>query len=205
MAQFNAGETKSAKTVMRNPTAAAFDYEAYIYMGIDLAVKSQAAFRLNAGEEKQVIFPVTMPNNAGVYPVHLGVFSGGNNLALYRAEDINIAAPPVFSYVSGLRQIVYDSAPGYSWSQKLLRLEIDVKNTGNAAGVCNVWGEYACAQGDWVWSAFNREGMTSAMIQPGQTVTFYHSTLCSAAYGYTCKVRASGDPGTTAEAAMKAY
>jgi len=94
MPQFYAGALKTAKAAMRNPTGKAFDYTGVIYFGTDLAVVSEKPFDLSAGEEKQVDFPVTMPITPGIYPVHVGVFSGGQNIALYRAtEDVNIAMP----------------------------------------------------------------------------------------------------------------
>ncbi len=110
MPQFYPGETKTAKANMRNPAQKAFDYTGFLYMGTDLAVMSEVPFSLSAGQEKQISFPVTMPVNTGVYPVHLGVFCEGRNIALYRAEDVVIAPPmSVEDY-----HYVYQST--YTWS-----------------------------------------------------------------------------------------
>ncbi len=98
MPQFKPGESKTAKVTMRNPTEKAFDYAGFIYMGTDLAVMSEVPFSLNAGQEKQVPFPVTMPAAPGTYPVHIGVFSGGQNIALYRAVEDVVIVLSAFTY-----------------------------------------------------------------------------------------------------------
>jgi hypothetical protein len=78
---------------MSNPTSKAFDYTGYLYMGTNLAVMSQVDFHLEAAEEKNISFPVTMPSEVGTYPVYIGVFSGGVNIALYKAvEDVTIVS-----------------------------------------------------------------------------------------------------------------
>jgi len=93
MSQFNPGESKAAKVTMRNPTQKSFDYTGFLYMGTDLTVMSEAPFSLSAGQEEQVSLPVTMPLAPGTYPVHIGVFSTGENIALYRAaDDVEISA-----------------------------------------------------------------------------------------------------------------
>jgi hypothetical protein len=102
MPQFMTGESRTARALMRNPTGRAFDYDAFVYLGTDLAVASERAFSLAAGEERQIAFPVVMPAAPGTYPVHVGVFSEGRNIALYRAtEDVAVARPPAFAW-SGL-------------------------------------------------------------------------------------------------------
>ena len=99
--QFYPGEVKTAKVTMRNPTGKAFDYNALVYLGTDLAVVSEKAFSLAAGEEKQASFPVTMPLSVGMYPVYIGVFSGGEFIEpLYQGEDVVIAAPVPFTFSS---------------------------------------------------------------------------------------------------------
>ena len=91
MPEFAPGVKKTAVVPMTNPTAKVFDYTAELYMGVNLALMASADFHLNAGETKDISLSVTMPTEAGTYPVHIGVFSGGENIALYHAtEDVII-------------------------------------------------------------------------------------------------------------------
>ena len=99
MAQFNPGESRTGRVMMRNPTGKDFEYTGYIYLGTDLAVVSEQVFSLVAGGEKQVSFPVVMPGQAGTYPVHIGIFSGGENIALYKAEDVAIVMPDYGNFI----------------------------------------------------------------------------------------------------------
>jgi hypothetical protein len=95
--QFYAGEQKTAKVTVGNPTGKPFDYNATLYLGVDQLAMDEAVFSLNAGESKQVNFGVTMPPQPGVYPVYLSVFSGGQLLGLYQAtENLEIVALPPF-------------------------------------------------------------------------------------------------------------
>lgn len=125
---------------------------------------------------------------------------GNNELNVEMAPIVGIAE---FAYVSAIRQTRYVRA----FPPIVLVAEIDVKNTSSVAGVCNAGPEMACAEGDWVWSGSTRfsgvpEPVLRATIQPGQIVTFRGSFTDSPAYGYTCKIRFTGDPGTTAEVPM---
>ena len=204
MPQFQPGEVKNAKATMLNPTGKAFDYTGFLYMGTDLAVMSEVPFSLSAGQEKQVSFPVTMPTLAGTYPVHIGVFSGGVNIGLYKATDVVIVKAE-FAYVSAIRQIPFESDPGQTWSHYEIRMEIDVKNTSNVAGVCKVQAQYLSVDGSWVNFPTPRPEWCKkeATIQPGQTVTFFDSMIRSTAYGYaTFPLRFTGDPGITSSVNM---
>ena len=101
MPQFSPGEQKTAVASMSNPTVKAFDYRAELYMGTNLAVMSQVDFHLEAGEEKDISLPVTMPSVVGTYPVYIGAFSGGVNIALYKvSEDVTIVPAPEVYYCS---------------------------------------------------------------------------------------------------------
>lgn len=103
MPQFAPGESKVAKVTMRNPIEKAFDYEGVILMGVQLTEMSRVAFHLDAGEEKVVNFPVTMPTQAGVYPVYLSVYAADKLtlLAHYQStEDVEITFPLKVNVVS---------------------------------------------------------------------------------------------------------
>lgn len=93
-----------------------------------------------------------------------------------------------FNYVSELKQTKFETAPGQTWSLHAVKVEVDIKNVGEAAGVCTAWGQMACAEGDWEWRDFT--GITDyfmrqATVQPGETATFFDTVLDSPAYGYT--------------------
>ena len=151
MPQFVAGEIKTAKAPMRNPTSKAFDYRGEIYMGTDLAKMSEQLFHLNAGEEKQVSFPVTMPADPGTYPVHIGVFSGGQNIALYRAtEDVTVIERTVTAYALSVTSAPAQVASGQNFavtvhleipqSESYASFALHVRLNGPAQGATNSCG-----------------------------------------------------------------
>jgi hypothetical protein len=164
MPNFSAGESRVAKVTMRNPTGKAFDYSGFLYMGTDLAVMSEVSFHLNAGEEKQVAFPVTMPLVEGVYPVHIGVFSSGQNIALYRAtEDVVILALAALSYASDVRTTYGVDDRGKPWFD----IEIDVVNTGGSPGSCSPVAKLRTSHGIVEISMGTQE------VAPGTIATFH--------------------------------
>ncbi len=87
MPQFSPGEQKTASVQMSNPTEHAFSYEATLYMGIDMVAMSTQQFDLAAGEQRAIDFPVTMPTQAGEYPVYLDVWSEGVLLGHFQATE----------------------------------------------------------------------------------------------------------------------
>ena len=135
MITFAPGVSKTAKVTMRNPTGKAFDYDGVIYTGTNLAVVSQASFHLDAGEQKDISFAVVMPTTPGTYPVYIGVFSGGQSIALYRAtEDVVIQAWPLS--VTGF--MYYTPRGGFPWAlgslmiygSEVTLIGFTLKNTG---------------------------------------------------------------------------
>lgn len=215
MVEFSPSEEKVAKIPMSNPTTKPFDYTVELYMGTNLALMASTDFHLEAGESKDIELPVTMPSVIGTYPVYIGVFSAGEFIEpLYKAvEDVVIFGVAEFAYVSAIRQTRYETAPGYAWSSHKLKVEIDIKNTGNVAEVCSARPQMACAEGGWTWQdvtgnyrteipAADVPAVLEVILQPGETVTFWGTVLDSVYYGYTCRVRFTGDPGTTPEVPM---
>ena len=151
MPEFAAGEAKTARVPMRNPTSKAFDYRGEIYMGTDLAKMSEQLFHLNAGEEKQVSFPVTMPALAGTYPVHIGVFSGGKNIALYRAiEDVTVIESIVTAYALSVLDAPVQVVSGQNFdvtvhleipqSESYASFALHMRLKGPSQGAANVCG-----------------------------------------------------------------
>jgi len=91
MPQFYAGETRTARVTMRNPTGKGFSYQAAVILGLPEIARSEQSFAIPSGEEKIIGFPLTIPSVAGTHPVHVHVSSGGESLTIYRAtEDVTI-------------------------------------------------------------------------------------------------------------------
>lgn len=91
MPQFVPGESKTAKATMSNPKGVALDYTGFLYIGS--AQVAEVSFHLNAGEEKVVSFPVTVPSTTGTYSVLLYIYSGGQGISLYRATEDVVVVP----------------------------------------------------------------------------------------------------------------
>ena len=109
MLEFNTGEQKAAILPMTNPTTKEYDYVVVLYLGADMAIMSQEYFHLNAGEEKNVSLLVTMPGVEGIYPVYLGLFSGGQLIAQYQDEDIALVliAGGEIALITGYNMVTY--------------------------------------------------------------------------------------------------
>lgn len=87
-----AGAEKIATAAMTNPTSKPYDYDATLFLGLAAVASSSKSFHLNAGESKDINFPITMPETYGIYPVYLSIMSGGQDLGLFRGEDDIVVA-----------------------------------------------------------------------------------------------------------------
>lgn len=204
MPQFSPGEVKTARApITVRPAGLSCTAELYLVSNGAKITTSGIKTFTSSGARQNISFPLTMPGATGTYSVYLDVFAQGMLIGAYKAtEDVVIgAAVAEFAYVSAIRQTKYETAPGESWNRHYLRVEIDVKNTSSVAGTCVAEAQLACAQGDWAWTRFSST-VRSLVLQPGEIATFSGSGLDSPAYGYTCKVRFTGDPGTTPEVSM---
>ena len=93
MPEFVSGSEHIAHVPFANPTTVGFDYDAILYMGTNWVVMATASFHLYAGGSKNIDLPVTMPSDAGTYPVYIAVSSGGKDIVLYQAtEDVTITS-----------------------------------------------------------------------------------------------------------------
>ena len=91
MPQFSAGEQRIAAALLSNPTMAAFDYVANLYLGADAIAIAQQPVHLESKESKSVSFAIVMPMEAKTYPVYMDILSGGALLVHYRAsEDVMV-------------------------------------------------------------------------------------------------------------------
>jgi len=89
MPQFYVGERKMARVTFANPKGVALGYTASLYIGSTQV--AEVPFTLNAGEQRELAFSVTMPPILGTYPVLLYVYSSGQCINIYRAtEDVAI-------------------------------------------------------------------------------------------------------------------
>jgi len=96
MPTFTPDSVHKATASFRNPKSAGFDYSASLCMGASWTEMVSVSFYLNAGESKNIEFPVTMPADLGTYPVYFKVSCGGVLIGTFvAAEDVRIVLPRV--------------------------------------------------------------------------------------------------------------
>jgi len=225
MPQFAAGELKTAVApITVKPSG--LSCEAEIFLGPDdltkVATSGKKAF-VSTGASQSVHLPIVMPPE-GTYHVYIDVFAGELRFLAYQAiEDVVIAPVGVaeFVYISGMRQSF--STEATIWGPRsYLYYEVDIRNQGNAPGVCNVrfqesmWGGVAppaSPTSNTNWSSwYNMEftyktynnsnytgartqpltGLITAELAPGETKTFWDSVI---ERPYIFKDRVIGNPG----------
>ncbi len=194
MPQFNPGDGKTAVVPMSNPTAKAFDYTVQLLMGTTLTLTSSVNFHLEAGEQKNINIPVTMPSAAGDYPVYINVLSGGASVALYQAtENVTIAISVGAFVYSGeflelrsLRELYPDASPISCY----VVYHCTVTNQGASVGKRTIsFMEQTNYQGSW-WNPTLIRAF-DVTLNPGQSYQFVYDQRLSAADNYG-PVHASG-------------
>ena len=163
---------------------------------------AEQTVELALGESKVVSFEA-IPNKVKTYQVSVDGLTG--------SFVATAPPPPEFAYISPIRQIPYTQDPGTPWAKAYFRVEVDVQNVGDVAGICNCVAQARCWDtnpdspyyGGWgPWTNFVNLEVAAAVLQPGEIVTFSAYQIRASAYGHTCQVRFTGDPGTTPEASM---
>jgi hypothetical protein len=93
---FNAGETKTARARLANPTAKQFTYSVELYLGVaKVATSGVGQITIPAGGYIDVNFAVVMPAAEGSYPAFLDVWSDSALLKHYQAtENVVITIAP---------------------------------------------------------------------------------------------------------------
>jgi len=167
MPQFMAGESKTAKATMSNPKGVALDYAGFLYIGATQV--AEASFRLNAGEEKVVSFPVTMPSTPGTYPVLLYIYSGGQGIGLYRAaEDVVIFAPAIIPWTLVITSAAKVPSGVGQWL--MARLNTSICNPRTIQATEKVIVRYRENYAG-VWSDWKTRYTYEYTLAPGQTIT----------------------------------
>ncbi len=187
MSQFNAGESKTAVVPMSNPAVKAFDYTAQLLMGTTLALMASVDFHLEAGQQKNIVLPVTMPGNPGTYPIYINVLSGGVSLVIYKAtEDVTIVAvvaPFTYSGESLELRSLKEIYPDASSISCYVVYHCTITNNGSQAMTRAIsFKEQTNYQGSW-WGITNIRTF-NVTLSPGQSYQFVYDMRLSAADNY---------------------
>ena len=85
---FEAGDVKTAKARLSNPTTKAFTYTVELYLGVDKAASSGVqTVTIPAEGYQDVMFVVTLPLTERVSPVYLDIKYEGILLKHYQGTD----------------------------------------------------------------------------------------------------------------------
>lgn len=167
MPEFAPGESKVAlATFPVKPAGLPCTAELWLASnGIKVATSGEIPF-VATGLDQSIALPITMPDT-GTFPVHLGVFSNGQLIYLFRADEDVVIVSPVpaeFIYASDVRE--WSIAGGIAFS-------VDIKNIGGTAGSCSATAYIGTS------SLRESRGMGTKTIGPGETATFsgiYYTT-----------------------------
>lgn len=169
MPQFYAGESKTAKATMSNPKGVALDYAGFLYIGGTQV--AETSFRLNAGEEKQISFVATIPSVAGIFPVLLYVYSGGQGIRLYQAtEDVEIVT---FAFTFSAPQGIMLAPTGIGYGWRLAEISCQLTNPHNVTVTRQIrvlYGGEGAWYGDRIWE-YQGSVWKEVTLSPGQSTT----------------------------------
>jgi hypothetical protein len=99
MPQFYTNSVKNACVTLQNPKGVPLNYHAEFYMGTNLALVASKDFSIAANQYLDVVFQVNMPALQGTYPVYIGVYSSGKQIAMYRASEDVVLIPEPFNLI----------------------------------------------------------------------------------------------------------
>lgn len=193
MPQFAPGESKTAIAPI-TVKPAGLSCEVEIFLGPDELTKVAASGRIpftSTGASQNVHLPIAMPSE-GTHHVYIDVYSNGILIGAYQAiEDVVIAAPIAFAYVS---EITQGSCKIGIYSAR--SCEVDVQNTGSVAAECQLK-VYANEYYNYTWTGWYDTGkVVQAIIQPGEVVKFAACMFAARSYTFSYKARFVGEPST---------
>ncbi|MBA7699242.1 hypothetical protein ES703_107933 [subsurface metagenome] len=218
MPEFSPSESRTAKApIAVSPAGLSCSAELYLVSDSTKVATSGVKTFTSTGAKQNISFPITMPGAEGTYPVWLDVFVEGTLIGAYiGTEDVVIAPVGVaeFAYVSGIRYSMVGVDP---YGAIIQHGEIDIKNIGDAPGVCSVDLYFQICipaaappeHPEECWSGFEKgrcgipgyyelgyRCLLSATLQPGETKTFFDEFDYSS-WASRVQIYFIGSPGTS--------